>query len=145
MKKFIWVMIVKFVGVAVLTFSLFGVFLDATLGRLFLMTIIVAGITFMIDVFVMPRINQVVAAVGDFITYFVLYYVLGSLVVEANVSLLLPALTAAYFGALAEMVYHIYVMDRLHEAPRTAPLEPRFQMEISEEFNPDAEDHQKKE
>lgn len=143
MQNYIWTFVVKFVGVGVLTFSLFGVFLHATVDRLFLMTIIVAGISYLGDLFILPRVNQFVAAISDFVGYFVMYYVLGNIVVEVNISLLLPALTAAYFGTLAEMVYHIYVMDRLHEAPRTPPLEPRYQMEIAEEITPDAAERKK--
>ena len=135
MQKYIWAFVVKFVGVGILTFSLFGVFLHATIDRLFLMTIIVASISFIGDVFILPRINQFMAAVEDFVGYFAMYYLLGNLVVQANVSLLLPALTAAYFGTLAELIYHIYVMDRLHEPPRTAPLPTRFQTEFAEESN----------
>lgn len=135
MQKYIWAFVVKFVGVGILTFSLFGVFLHATIDRLFLMTIIVASISFIGDVFILPRINQFMAAVGDFVGYFAMYYLLGNLVVQANVSLLLPALTTAYFGTLAEMIYHIYVMDRLHEPSRTAPLPTRFQTEFAEESN----------
>jgi len=143
LRKYIWAFIVKFVGVGVLTFSLFGVFFHATIDRLFLMTFVVAGVTFIGDVFILPRLNQAVAAVGDFIGYAVLYYILGNLVVEATVPLLLPALTAAYFAGLAEMIYHIYVMDRLHEEPRTAPLPTRFQTEVAEEISPETEARKK--
>lgn len=139
MQKYVWAFIVKFLGVGVLTFSLYGVFLHATINKLFLMTFIVSTATFIGDIFILPRINQAIAAVGDLVAYFVLFYVLGSLVVEPTISPLLPALTAAYFGGLAEMVYHIYVMDRLHEAPRLPPAPTRYQTEITEEIHPEAE------
>lgn len=145
MQNYIWAFIVKFIGVAVLTFSLYGVFLDATIVMLFLMTFIVSAVTFIGDVFILPRINQALAAVGDAVGYFVLYYVLGTLVVEAAISPLLPALTAAYFGGLAEMIYHIYVMDRLHEVPRLAPAPTRYQTEMAEELHPEAEVRRSKE
>ena len=144
MQNYIWVMIVKFVGVGVLTFSLYGVFLHATIDRLFLMTFIVAGVTLVGDLFILPKMNQALAVVGDVIAYFILYYVLGALVVEATISPLLPALTAAYFGGLAEMVYHIYVMDRIHEVPRPAPAPTRFQTEMAEELHPEAEMRRRK-
>jgi len=139
MQKYVWAFIVKFLGVGVLTFSLYGVFLHATINKLFLMTFIVSTATFVGDVFILPRMNQAIAAVGDAVAYFVLFYILGSLVVEPTISPLLPALTAAYFGALAEMVYHIYVMDRLHETPQLSPAPTSYQTETAEELHPEAE------
>ena len=129
--------IVKFIGIGVLTFGLYGIFYHATIGRLLLMTLVVAGLSFIGDLFILPRINLAVAAVADFVGYFLLYWLLGNLVVDIAEPLLLPALTAAFLGALAEMVYHIYVMDRLHEPPRTAPLPTRFQEEFAEELDPE--------
>jgi len=136
LSKRVKAFIVKFIGVGVLTFGLYGIFYHATIGRLLLMTIVVAGISFIGDLFILPRINLVVAAVADFVGYFLLYWLLGNLVVDMAEPLLLPALTAAFFGGFAELVYHIYVMDRLHEPPRTAPLPTRFQTEFAEESDP---------
>src|SRR5699024_1473461 len=125
--------IIKFIGIGVLTFSICGIFFDATIGRLFLMTLIVAGLTFIGDLFILPRINQAVAAIADFATLFVLYWVLGNFVVEGTVPLLLSAFTAAYFGTAAEALFHIYIMDRVHEPDRDPPVPTRFQTEFAEE------------
>src|SRR5699024_8134404 len=105
---YIRVMIVKFIGIGILTFSLYGIFFHATIVNLLLMTLVVAGITFIGDLFILPRINQAVAAVGDFALLFLVYWALRNLVVESTVSLLLPALASAYFGTLLESIYHIY-------------------------------------
>ncbi len=137
MTKRVKAFIVKIIGIGVLTFALYGIFYHATIGRLLLMTLVVAGLSFIGDVFILPRINLAVAAVADFVGYFLLYWLLGNLVVDIAEPLLLPALTAALLGGLAEMVYHIYVMDRLHEPPRAAPLPTRFQEEFAEESDPE--------
>jgi len=130
---YIRVMIVKFIGIGILTFSLYGIFFHATIVNLLLMTLVVAGITFIGDLFILPRINQAVAAVGDFALLFLVYWALGNLVVESTVSLLLPALAAAYFGTLLESIYHIYVMDRIHESTSTATFSTDFQTEFAED------------
>lgn len=125
--------IIKFIGIGVLTFSIFGIFYHATIWRLLLMTIIVAGLSFIGDLFILPRIHQALATVGDFASFFILYWILGTLVVEGTVPLLLPAFTAAYLGTAAEAVFHIYMMDRVHEPDRDAPIPTRFQTEFAEE------------
>ncbi|MEI3614697.1 DUF2512 family protein [Pseudogracilibacillus sp. SO30301A] len=130
--------IIKFIGIGVLTFSIFGIFFHATIGRLLLMTLVVSTITFIGDLFILPRINKAVAAIADFATFFLLYLLLGNLVVEGNVSLILPAFTAAYLGAAAEAVFHIYMMDRVHEPDRSAPIPTRFQTEIADESDVEA-------
>src|SRR5690625_6938310 len=72
---------IKFIGIGIFTFGVYGIFNYATIGRLFLMTIIVAGLTFVGDLFILPRINQAAAAVADFVTLFLLYLILGNLVI----------------------------------------------------------------
>ncbi len=130
--------VIKFIGVGVITFSIFGIFFNATIGRLLLMTLVVAGIIYIGDLFILPRINKAVAAVADFAAYFVLYLVLGNLVVEGTASILLPAFAAAYIAAAAEAVFHIYMMDRVHEPDRPAPIPTRFQTEIADESDVEA-------
>ena len=131
--EYVKAFIVKLLIMTVLTFSIFGIFFHATIPKLILMTFIVTGITFLADVLLLPRMNQAVAAVGDFVVFFALYWGLGNLVVEAAVPLFWPALTAAYFGVMAEAIYHIYVMDRLYEPDRGAPVPVRYQTEFAEE------------
>ena len=130
--------VIKFIGIGVLTFSIFGIFFHATIGRLLLMTLVVTAIIYIGDLFILPRINKAVAAIADFATFFLLYFLLGNLVVEENVSLILPAFAAAYLGAAAEAVFHIYMMDRVHEPDRPAPIPTRFQTEIADESDVEA-------
>src|SRR5690625_7826906 len=78
------------------------------------MTIIIAGLTFIGDMFILPRINQAVAAVADFATIFLLYLILGNLVIGGTTTVLLPAFAAALFTILGKAIFHIYIMDRVH-------------------------------
>lgn len=136
---------IKFIAIGVLTFSIFGFFFHATIGRLLLMTLVVAGVTFLMDLFILPKVNQAIAAIADFPVLFLLYWALGNLVVESNVSIFIPAFAAAYFGVLIEAVYHIYMMERIHESdPSTpTPVPVRYQTEFAEESNINSEVEQK--
>src|SRR5699024_12670404 len=120
--------VIKFIGVGILTFSIFGIFFHATVGRLLLMTLVVSAVTYIGDLFILPRINQAVAVVADFAGFFLLYWGLGNLVVENTVSVFLPALAAAYFGIVAEALFHIDIMMRLLELNRSSPELTSFQM-----------------
>lgn len=131
--NYIKVFAVKFLIIGTLTFSIFGIFFHATISRMLFMTLIVAGVTFLGDLFILPRMNQALAVIGDAVLFFVLYWLLGSIVIETGVSVILPAITAAYFGVMAEAIYHIYVMERLHEADPLVPSTIQYQTEFSEE------------
>src|SRR5699024_4514165 len=71
-------------------------------------SLVVSAVTFIGDVFILPRMNQALAIVGDFAGILLLYWLIGGLVVDDGVSPIMPALAAAYFGTMAEAIYHIY-------------------------------------
>lgn len=128
---------IKFIGVGIITFGIFGIFSNATITRLLIMTLVIAGIIFIGDLFILPRMNQVVAIIGDLALYFALYWVLGNFVVGNVTPVLLPAFAAAYLATAGEAVFHIYMMDRIHEPDRGAPIPTRFQTEFAEESDPE--------
>src|SRR5690625_2097865 len=102
------------------------------------MTIIIAGLTFIGDMFILPRINQAVAAVADFATLFLLYLLLGNLVIGGTTTVLLPAFAAALFTAAGEAVFHIYMMDRVHgDDVQVDPPLGDLLTEMGEETDPD--------
>lgn len=128
--------IIKIVSVGVFTFSIYGIFHFASISRLLLMTLIVVGITFIGDMFILPRINQAVAAIADFIGLFVLYLILGNIVIGGTTNIILPAFAAALFVGAAELFYHLYIMDRIHGEREIDPPVGGVQVEIAEEIDP---------
>src|SRR5699024_1293403 len=101
--------------------------------KLLIISLVVSDATFIGDVFILPRMNQVLAIVGDFAGILLLFWLLVSLVVDDGVSTIIRAIAAAYFGTMAEAIYHIYAMDRLHEPDIGPPLPVRYQTEFAEE------------
>ena len=136
---------IKFIGVGIITFGVFGIFSNATITRLLLMTLVVTGIIYLGDLFILPRMNQFVAIIGDFAFYFALYWLLGNMVVGDTAFIWLPAFAAAYLATAGEAVFHIYMMDRIHEPDRGAPIPTRFQTEIAEESTPEYDTKNEKE
>jgi len=133
MTEYVKAFIVKLLIFGVLTFSIFGIFTNASIMKLLLISLVVSAATFIGDVFILPRMNQALAIVGDFAGILLLYWLIGGLVVDDGVSPIMPALAAAYFGTMAEAIYHIYAMDRLHEPDIGPPLPVRYQTEFAEE------------
>src|SRR5699024_8705706 len=133
MTEYVKAFIVKFLIFGVLTFSIFGIFTNASIMKLLLLSLIVSAATFIVDVFILPRMNQALAIVGDFAGILLLYWLMGGLLVDVGVSLILLALAAVYFAKMAEAIYHNYAMDRLHEPDIGPPLPVRYQTEFAEE------------
>lgn len=128
--------LIKVISVGVFTFSIYGIFHFASISRLLLMTLIVAGVTLVGDFFILPRINQAVAGLIDVVSLFVLYLILGNFVIGGTTSIVLPAFAAALFIGVAEQFFHMYMMDRIHNEDRSTPTIGSLQFEIAEEINP---------
>ncbi len=128
--------LVKLVFISVFTFGIYGIFADATIGRLFLISLIVTAVSFVGDVFILPRISQAVAGFADAGGYFVMYALLGGLVVQGT-TVILPAFVAMLFIGAAEAIYHMYVMDVVHDQPRVETPIGDFLTELGDEENPD--------
>jgi|SRR5690625_3877935 len=128
--------VIKLISVGLFTFSVYGIFQFATISRLALITLIIAGITFLGDLFILPKINQAQAAIADFIVLFVLYLFLGNLVIGGTTNLIIPAFAATFFVGLSELFFHLYVMDRIHGERRYEPPVGDVQFEVAEEIKP---------
>lgn len=129
--------LIKLIFVAVFTFSIYGIFHFASISKLLLMTLVVSGATFLGDLFILPRLNQAFAIFADFIGIFVLYLILGNIVIGGTTNIVLPALAGALFVGACEAFYHIYMMDQIHEEPRVGAQVGSLQVEIAEEINPE--------
>src|SRR5690625_1448438 len=124
--------VIKFVFISVFTFGIYGIFAGATISRLLLMSIIVTVASFIGDVFILPKISQALAGFADAGGFFIMYAILGGLVVQET-TVLLPALVAMLFIGASEAIYHMYVMDVVHDRPRVETPIGDLLTEISEE------------
>ncbi|MBM7599573.1 membrane protein implicated in regulation of membrane protease activity [Virgibacillus halotolerans] len=124
---------IKFIVSVVITASIFGIFYNSSLIRLFWMSLIVAGITFIADLFVLPRINKVVAVVADFGLFFLLYWGLASLLIDVSMPMVLASFAAAFFSAISESIIHIYMYEKVFEKKEHVPFPNELQTEFAKE------------
>src|SRR5690625_2920396 len=70
---------IKWIIVAIVSFSLFGIFQYVSLGQLLLMSVIITLTSYLLgDLLILPRIGNVFATLADFALLFVLFAVLGN-------------------------------------------------------------------
>ncbi|MFZ3578715.1 YndM family protein [Virgibacillus sp. DJP39] len=128
---------IKFIFTAIVVYSIFGIFYDASLLNLFWISTITTGLSYIGDVFILPKIGNLIASVADFGLSFFLLWVLGNVFIDATLPIITASLFASVFMAISESLFHIYmeekVLDRRDKEP--AISSPQLQTEFSEETN----------
>lgn len=130
----------KFIVIGVITFSIFGIFNEtASMGRLLVMSLLITGITFIGDLFVLPKIGNWKASVADFGLFFVLYWSLATFFIGGPVPMVLTSLAAAFFSAISDAIIHIYMLEKIFG--RTYKKQITFSNELQTEFAEETDAH----
>lgn len=125
---------IKMIIVTILTFSLFGVFYHVSLGRLFLISLIITGATYLVgDLLLLPRIGNLFATITDFGLAFLLYWGIGNILIEVSVPIVLASLAASFFFAISESLFHAYMDEQVFNSREKVYIPARLQTEFAEE------------
>lgn len=128
---------IKFIFTTVIVFSLFGIFYHTSLFTLLMLSVAVTGITYLGDVFLLPRLGNIIAPILDFMGIFVLLWFLGNTFIQTSTSMTITSLAAAYVLAICEAIFHIYMREGIFEEPEKMPTFNQLQTEFGEEMDPD--------
>ena len=127
---------VKYIIATIITFSIYGMFGQATLGNLFLISVLVIILPYLGDLFVLPRIGNLLATASDFGLYFLLYLGLASMFIGMSPPIVLTSFAAAFFTAISESILHIYILENIFDIdqknPTPIPIQ-QLQTEFAEE------------
>lgn len=126
----------KYIIAAIITFSIYGIFGTATLGNLFLISVLVIAIPYLGDLFLLHKIGNLFASVSDFVLYSLLYWGLATMFIgpSAPIPILLTSLTAAFFTAISESVLHIYILENVFDEKENPRISvQQLQTEFSKE------------
>lgn len=136
---------IKWIFIAIITFSLFGIFYNVSLTSLFSISVIVTGISYIVgDLLILPRVGNVFATLLDFGLSFILFALLSSVLIPTTMPIMLASLAGAFFSASIEPLFHAYMQEKVFiDEPEESsfPLS-QFQAELSEESDPDIKSDQ---
>ncbi|WP_163970507.1 YndM family protein [Oceanobacillus halotolerans] len=142
---------IKFIIVSVVVFSIFAIFYNVSIGNLVWMSLLVTVATYLIgDLYMLPRLNNLVTTIADFGLSFVLLWVLGLMLIEVSIPIALASLFAAFFITVTDPLFHTYMIERVLDEEKAKPRrrETRefgsFQTEFAEENKTEAFHHQQK-
>lgn len=126
-------------------------YFNVSFGSILVASIILTTVTFLVDIYLLPRIGNIMAAVGDFaIVYFGLWFIGRFILNEAFslISITNAAFMSAFLILIGELVYHRYLRNVVFENVQDADKHYKqkedkiLQTEVSREF--DSADQDKK-
>jgi hypothetical protein len=129
---------IKLIVIGVVLFSILGIFYTASIGNIFLITLLVTGIAYVIgDLIILPRYGNIFATVADFGLAFFSIWLLSIMLIEANGEIIAASLFASIFIAIGEGVFHIYmkknVLKNDQKREGNQVINRNFQTEAGEE------------
>lgn len=132
---------IKFIFTAIVVYSLFGIFYNASMIRLFWISLLVTGVAYIIgDLFILRKFGHIAAVIADFGLAFLSIWVLANLVIEVTNQTVIAAVFAAVFVAVCESIFHIYLKEQVFNEPDLTRTPPQFQTEFAEDTSID-KDH----
>ncbi|SER61659.1 Protein of unknown function [Gracilibacillus ureilyticus] len=134
-------MMVKFLLSLVLLFIILGMGFDVSFGNVFLITLVLGVVSYFIgDRIILPRTNNMVATLSDFILSFAVIYLMTDALTVGD-GVLQAAFISSLGVALFEYFFHKYVAANNKEEDERISVDTRqLNMESSEEIYPYEED-----
>lgn len=131
---------IKFIINMIIVFSIFGIFYDASLVNLFIISVLTTVVAYVVgDLFILRRFGNVVASISDFFLAFVTLAILGVIFIQTEMPIVLASLFAAFFLTITEPFLHAYMQEKGPDEKKTRPLtRGRYQTEIAEETTSDS-------
>ena len=136
--------IIKFIMMTLVLWIVLGLYFNVSFGSILVATIILTTVTFLVDIYLLPRIGNIMAAVGDFaIVYFGLWFIGRFILNEAFslISITNAAFMSAFLILIGELVYHRYLRNIVFENVQDADKHYKqkedkiLQTEVSKEFD----------
>lgn len=130
----------KFVAMLVLLYIILGIIFGVNFMSVFWVTLTFSIVSYLIgDLLILPRTNNMVALVVDFVMSFaVIYFLVDAYAFEGN--LFTASLLSAIGVTLFEVFFHNSVQTQMEEENNVDRRRYNLQTEVSEEIDPLIED-----
>ncbi len=129
---------IKAIAALVLLFVVLGLVYEMPFGDVLFITITLGVLSYLIgDLFILPRTNNTVASISDFVLAFAVIYMMSE-GLEPTGEWMVPALISSIGVAAFEAFFHKYLSRQMENNSSTpnAPGRMNLGTEASEEFDP---------
>ncbi|WP_054788196.1 DUF2512 family protein [Gracilibacillus dipsosauri] len=130
-------MAVKFFISLALLYVILGIGYDVSFGNVFLITLVLGVLSYILgDRIILPRTNNTVATISDFVLSFVVIYLMTDALTVGD-DVLQATLISSIALTIFEYFFHKYVASNLDDQESTTDMRPRsIQTESAEEIHP---------
>lgn len=111
---------------------LIGFIFNLTFGEILVTSILLTAISFLGDVYLLPKIGRLLATVLDFVLAFAIIWIIGSTLYTSPISVESYALISAFILTILESVFHLFMKQEFFR-PRS--IDKQFQTEFAEEHD----------
>jgi len=117
-------------GLTLIVLWIIGFLFDLTFGEILLASIILTAVSFLGDLFLLPKTGSILGTALDFILAFILIWVIAANLFVSVISYESYALISAIFLTLFEVFYHKLMQFEFFDHPKT---EQSFQTEFAKD------------
>ncbi|MCT2535949.1 YndM family protein [Aquibacillus koreensis] len=106
---------IKFIVISIVLFSILAVFYSASLADIFVLSVLVTGLAYVIgDLYILPRFGNLIATISDFGLSFIAIWLLSNMLFEppGNGILFLSFFSAILISS-SEAVFHLYMQNKV--------------------------------
>lgn len=136
--------VIKFIMTLAVLWIILGLFFGISFRNIVIMSIILTIASFLVDMFILPKVGNIVAAVGDFALAYFGIWLISSFLFTENIAVK-PITTGAFLSAIVilvgELFYHRYlrnsVFNHVDDDDQHYTNRNILQHEFSKEFDED--------
>ncbi len=133
---------IKFIFTSIILLSVFGIYYNSTVLEILMISALVTGVAYLIgDLFILPRLGNIVASLADMGLAFLSIWGLSLLLIAPPDRLALASLFAAIFIMLSEALFHAYMENKVlakglnNMTFNMTSFQNKFQTELAEEHD----------
>ncbi|MBT2600758.1 MULTISPECIES: YndM family protein [Oceanobacillus] len=138
--RYIGALFLKFLITLFTLWIVLGFIYGNLFSSIFLLSMIVATITYIGDLFILPKLSSQTAVITDFILYWAVLWLASIIIISEMNSIGIATLISAIALSLIEIYFHRYMLNDVIRQKKMGEIAyfptHRFQTETSEEITP---------
>jgi len=135
-------LLMKFVMITVVLWVVLSLIYDVSFTDVLITSVVLTAVGYVGDVFILPKIGNVWAAISDFVIAYAIIYFLGSYIYEQPIALGTASFISALTLMVGELWLHRYMHTNIFEPKKSNPKEKtgyynrtNLQTEFAEEID----------
>jgi len=138
-------LLMKFVMITAVLWVVLSLIYDVSFSEVLITSVVLTVVGYVGDVFILPKIGNVWAAISDFVIAYAVIYFLGSYIYEQPIALGTASFISALILMVGELWLHRYMHINIFEPKKSNPDEKtgyynrtNLQTEFAEEVDTDS-------